>query len=172
MTGITQSTDDFAFPTIALKIADLLALTAALEAVPCRYLWAGKADWNTDPATIHGLDCSGFVKYSTARVTDGATIWDDGSQEMHAQAKRVGFKLSSIEAAEVHDGYLRIFFLAPVFDEHGEMIEAGHTGYVYNGQTIESHGGVGVGRRDWTGAGWQGRCEVFVLTTPGQAIKL
>jgi hypothetical protein len=80
----------------------------------------------------------------------------------HDWVKSHGFAKVDVAAGQNTDDIVRIAFLQP----QDVPSHIGHVALLYNGQTIESHGGLGPDSRPWTGTGWQARTHVYVLTAP------
>jgi cell wall-associated NlpC family hydrolase len=129
-----------------------------------QYKMGGKPDLfaTADHVSDLAIDCSGYVRWLLHKATRGAVTIPDGSYIQHDYIEAQGYKHSSVEAGKLHDGCVRVAFLAP---RDGR---AGHVAIIYQGETIESHGGTGPDRREWTGARWQGLCTVYALTKPIQ----
>ena len=101
-----------------------------------------------DTSLIHAIDCSGEVRYLTAKSTNQQTIMPDGSfyqrlwceqQQLHKLAQ-----YSDVQYAANDPSRLFICFIEPNAHE-----SIGHVFFVCAGVTYESHGGVGVGSRPW-----------------------
>ncbi len=108
------------------------------------------------------VDCSGFVREAIWRATNPRLNFKDGSVVQHDWIRTQGFTKGTPEAAMLHDGVVRIAFLRP----QNSPSRIGHVALVHNGQTLESHGGVGPDSRTWTKSGWQAKAFVYVLTKP------
>jgi len=114
-----------------------------------------------DSAKISHLDCSGFVRYLIHRIS--GFVIPDGSANQLAWVAAQGFKQSTYDAngAGLCDNRLRIAFIGAY---RGKV---GHVWLVLNGQTIESYGGRGVGRRPWNSKTLLSKVDkVYVLTDP------
>jgi hypothetical protein len=108
------------------------------------------------------VDCSGFVRELVFRATTPPFDFPDGSVVQHDWVAQQGFAKSSIADGKLHDGAVRIAFLAP----QASPSHIGHVVILHEGSTLESHGGLGPDSRPWTGDDWQGKTTVFVLTPP------
>jgi hypothetical protein len=107
------------------------------------YHLGGKAAFKTNPANIHAIDCSGFVRYFMYHATNGSLIMPDGSWIQNDWCKKQQYERVEYATAAYSDGWLRIAFIQP---------QKGHPGHVWlilNGKTLESHGGKGPDRRSW-----------------------
>lgn len=111
---------------------------------PTPYVFGQKApSLKCDSNDITGIDCSGFVRYAIARASSQKTILPDGSQAQwewfrnQANNQVADYKT----AAKVKDK-LFICFIK-------ETSSPGHVWLMYNGFTMESHGGAGVSSRSW-----------------------
>lgn len=109
------------------------------------------------------VDCSGFVREAVRRSTDLGDMFPDGSVVQHDWVIKQGFELSSVRSGEVSDGAVRIAFLAPTATR-----KIGHVVLIYNGSTIESHGGVGPDSRPWNGQAWQAETSVYLFSAPSE----
>lgn len=161
--GVKSPTESFAWPSMPIN-TDLLKLLSDRTVQPGnQYEFGGKVEIDADTAEVRaeGVDCSGYVRWLVHRATGGAVTMPDGSAVQHEWVRDAGFKASSVPAARLLDGVVRIAFLSPTA---GGGI--GHVALIRNGLTFESHGGAGPNRRAWSGAGWQWRCKVYVLTPP------
>jgi len=110
----------------------------------CHYELGGKApSLDADSLSIEGIDCSGYVRWLLHRIS-GITI-PDGSWTQRKWCQDQGFKSVKYGAGNAgqKDNILRIAFMDPIPGE------SGHVWLIINGQTIESFGGHGPGRRDW-----------------------
>jgi hypothetical protein len=108
------------------------------------------------------VDCSGFVREAIWRATSPHLNIIDGSVRQHDWVRAQRFMRSDPDAALLQDGAIRICFLRPQDSPSG----IGHVALIHNGQTVESHGGVGPNSRAWTKTGWQARTFVYFLTAP------
>ncbi len=106
------------------------------------------------------VDCSGFVRATIRRSTDPkAALFPDGSVVQHDWVKAKGFAKSTVADGSLRDGKIRIAFLDPWDTRSG----IGHVALVQNGQTAESHGGVGPESRTFDGTGWQATTKLYIL---------
>ena len=156
---------DFAWKSLKFDIKLLKILSDKTVVPGNQYEWGGKVDDDADSTEVveKGIDCSGYTKWLLARCAD--TKIPDGSVAQREWVESQGFKESTVDAALLQDGYLRIAFLAPVY-RNGKMQHAGHVLLVRNGMTYESRGGNGPDRRIWNGKGFQANMKVFVLSKP------
>lgn len=152
------ASEAFAWPTYEIDLKKLLADFTAIVKGGSSYLLGGKYTSKVAPKDVNRIDCSGLVRYLLIRR--GVDIVD-GSQMQREWAIREGLKESDPKSAKAKDGVLRLAVLPTTSSR-----KVGHVVLILDGQTIESHGGVGPNRRPWTGNGWQGQCRVFVLTRP------
>jgi hypothetical protein len=154
---------EFAWPTMPIDIELLLRVHDNAEAPGNQYGLGAKVPLDTDSTDMPGLavDCSGYVRWLIYKATKGTVVMPDGSWIQHEWIRDRGFKKSSVDAANLRDGAVRIAFLSP---QDGGGI--GHVALILNDSTLESHGGTGPDSRPWTGERWQARCSVYVLTRP------
>lgn len=162
--SIEAATDEYAWPSIRLDKPLLLRIMGKIDIPGNQYLWGGKVPDDADSSVVNekGVDCSGLVRYLIARGTSQAVKVPHGSVNQHDWFKQKGFKRSTVEAAKLKDGVVRVAVMSP---EDGGGI--GHIALVLDGETMESHGGAGPDRRPWTGLGWQAKARIYVLTAPG-----
>jgi hypothetical protein len=108
------------------------------------------------------VDCSGFIRAALRRATPHPPRlqFPDGSVVQHDWVRAQGFAKVTVADGQNADGVVRIAFLRP----QDSPTNIGHVALIHNGRTIESHGGVGPDSRPWTGADWQARTSVYVLT--------
>jgi cell wall-associated NlpC family hydrolase len=98
-----------------------------------------------DSINIHKIDCSGFTRYAIARATDQKLIIPDGSVNQHDWCEEQGLhKVDYPNVAIADDSRLFIAFIPPAPSGH-----PGHVWFINGGNTMESHGGVGVSTRHW-----------------------
>ena len=109
------------------------------------------------------VDCSGFVREAIRRSTDLGTKFPDGSVVQHDWVADRGFQKVARSEGTRRDGAVRIAFLRPIDSPK----KIGHVVLLYDGATLESHGGVGPNSRPWTVQGWQSKAHVYVLASVG-----
>jgi cell wall-associated NlpC family hydrolase len=120
----------------------LVDLVTQMRAAGIGYHLGSKAALGAPISTIQKIDCSGFVRYAIYYASGGSVKMPDGSWVQDEWCKKQGFTSVPYKRdACLGDDRLRIAFM------HGTAI--GHVWFILNGQTIESHGGVGPDRRDW-----------------------
>lgn len=155
MKGIIPPTDTFAYPTLALDVDKALDWLKRCRDRGVQYGLGAKVPKHGDE-TFTRVDCSGAVREMIWLMSG----WDigDGSVQQHEKVRASKFKVSSVPSALANDNIMRIAFLSPA---NGGGV--GHVALIFNGKTLESHGGLGPDRRTWTGAGWQGKTQVYVL---------
>jgi hypothetical protein len=151
-------------PTIALDIAKVIAFEQACRAAGVTY---GAHPGAKVP--FHGavpgkdfktVDCSGFVREAIFRATTPPDKnFPDGSVNQHDFIRGHGFERGTPADGTKQDGVVRMAFLRPQDSPHG----IGHVTFIHNGRTVESHGGVGPDRREWTNTGWQAKTFVYVI---------
>jgi hypothetical protein len=105
------------------------------------------------------VDCSGFAREAVRRSTNLGSGFPDGSVVQHDWVRKKGFAPDTVASGSAQDSAVRIAFLSP----HATSSGIGHVVLIYNGRTLESHGGVGPDSRPWTGGSWQAKTSVFVL---------
>ena len=105
------------------------------------------------PAQIRKVDCSGYVRYLLFQSTDNNYRVIDGSQNQRAWAeaggdglikKKVEYKNLFLPEVMADEDRLFIAFIKPHTNGAGAI---GHVWLIHAGETIESHGGVGVNSR-------------------------
>ena len=106
------------------------------------------------------VDCSGFVREAIRRSTQPTAAFPDGSVVQHEWVRSRGYEHGAVADGAMTDKSVRIAFLPPQASPQG----IGHVVLIYQGKTLESHGGVGPDSRPWTGTGWQSKVDMFVLT--------
>lgn len=106
------------------------------------------------------VDCSGLVRELVRRSTNLGTRFPDGSVVQHEWVRSRHFRPVDRDDAMSRDDEVRIAFLSPRDSTNG----IGHVALVHNGQTLESHGGVGPNRRPWTVRGWQAKSYVYLFS--------
>jgi hypothetical protein len=113
------------------------------------------------PPGFVAVDCSGFVRAAIRRSTHPQlTAFPDGSVVQHDWVDAHGFAAGAPDDGTLRDGRVRIAFLPPTASPDN----IGHVVLIYNGETLESHGGVGPDRRVWTTLPWRTRTAVYRLT--------
>jgi hypothetical protein len=165
---ILPPSSGFPYPSLALDAIRLVACVARCRAAAVGYGLGAKAAAGDSEPGARGflrIDCSGFVGWTLCQATAGRfpDLLGRGSVEQHDWIAAHGFKTSSVPAGPLHDGAVRIAFLSPAA---GGGI--GHVMLLLDGQTIESHGGVGPDRRAWDVAQhpFMAHCALYVLTPP------
>jgi len=148
---------------LVIPTTKIPALTSALIAAGCKYQLGAKADpLDSQPALIHALDCSGFVRWavfhaSMAQPGQAPLDLPDGSVQQHDWS-RAALAPDANDSGRQDDGILRIAFLAPSPDG-----EPGHVMLIQNGLTCECYGHHGPGRRTWDSLPFMRTCEVYRL---------
>jgi hypothetical protein len=105
------------------------------------------------------VDCSGFVREAIRRASNRLVPFPDGSVVQHDWVRARGFPKGTVADGTLSDGVLRIAFLRP----QDASSRIGHVALLFDGYTLESHGGVGPDARQWNGTGWQAKATVYVL---------
>jgi hypothetical protein len=150
--------------TIAFNVANALTFLQQCEESSPRvgYRLGAKIPSGGVPGKdFTAVDCSGFVREEMRRSTTLGNAFPDGSVVQHDWIKGRGFVSVANTAGALKDGVVRIAFLSPT-----PTRKIGHVVLVYDGATIESHGGVGPDSRPWNGQGWQAETSMYVLTKP------
>lgn len=106
-----------------------------------KYKLGAKGAKDADSSDINKADCSYYVRWLLYRIS-GYDI-GDGSWTQRQNIQEAGFKSCPYSDCAKLDDKLRIAFIKP---KNGK---AGHVWLVANGNTIESYGRVGPGRRPW-----------------------
>lgn len=154
--------------TIELRIAAADAfLAACINATPrVTYGLGAKPPFPgaTPGVDFRKIDCSGFVREAIRRSETAQLGFPDGSVIQHEWVRGQGFANAPVSSGRALDGLVRIAFLRPQDTSSG----IGHVVLIHNGRTLESHGGVGPDSLPWTGAGWQAKAHVYVLTAVAQ----
>lgn len=156
----------FNFVTLDIDLGVLKRIHTACDVAGNQYGFGSKVDIDATSAEVMGdrVDCSGYVRWLLFRATGNLFDIKDGSWIQHDYIRNLGFKASSVEAANLKDGALRIAFLAPGALSNGS---AGHVALILNDQTMESHSGTGPDSRAWdAGRRWMRLSQVYVLTAP------
>jgi hypothetical protein len=112
------------------------------------------------PPGFVAVDCSGFVRAALRRSTTPKTTIPDGSVVQHDWIRTQGFAPGAVADGDLLDGVLRIAFLSP--SDSPEHV--GHVVLLFDGRTIESHGGKGPDRRVWNTLPWRTKTQVYRLT--------
>jgi cell wall-associated NlpC family hydrolase len=161
MPGLRPATPDWPWPYLDMDIDLLLELSRKTNQPGDQYKLGGKApSLAATAAEINqaGIDCSGYFRWLVARTTN--MYVPDGSMNQRDWMDQAGFKVSSVESGLLKDGVVRAAYMRPL------PKGVGHIAMIHDGQTIESSGKRGPGRRPWTGEGWQSRCVLWCLTKP------
>lgn len=108
-----------------------------------KYLLGGKLRMGSDPPSANVVDCSGYARWLIHGATHGKVLMPDGSWYQQEWCKAQGFKRTDYNHCALSDSRLRIAFI------NTKPGKVGHVWLVINGQTIESYGGHGAGRRPW-----------------------
>jgi hypothetical protein len=127
--------------------ARLMSLCDQLMDGHIHYGFGAKAALGASPASIHAIDCSGFVRYLMYQATNGHLTMPDGSWIQQEWCDHRKLKAVTYSSTAANDPILRIAFLPPTTHHHHH--HAGHVWLILGGQTIESHGGAGPSRRPW-----------------------
>jgi hypothetical protein len=136
----------------SVNVKELLTLTHDFMHKGVPYSWGGKPNLSLGNPTLefnytHGIDCSGFVKLTLWESTDPRISLPDGSWQQHEwikahQPTAVPYNLATVGNAGAQKLYL-------CYIEPKPGVHAGHTWWVWEGWTMESHGGRGVDQRHW-----------------------
>jgi hypothetical protein len=113
----------------------------------------------TQGRDFQAIDCSGFVRKTIRRSTTLGSRFPDGSVIQHGWVKTHDLAPVDRSSGSTLDGAVRIAFLDP--SDSPEKI--GHVVLLYNGKTLESHGGDGPDGRPWNVQGWQIHAHVYML---------
>jgi hypothetical protein len=140
----------------------LIAKEYACRLLNVPYKFGGKAAPSASPSDlIKGIDCSGYVAWLMYDASDLKVRMPSGSVQQRSWCRKMGFKnygkLGYLANCLKKDNRLRIAFFAG---------SPGHVWLIFNGQTIESYGGHGPGRRSAISAPLMRVQECFVLTDP------
>lgn len=160
--GVAPPSEAFPYPTLDIDLPLLELLHSRVVQPGNQYKLGGKVNKLTADSSVVrslGIDCSGYIRWILCRSTHDQLVMPDGSVQQADWLDAVGFKVSTVEACKLEDDVLRIAQYRP-------QSGVGHISLVFNGNTIESHGGTGPDSRRWTGEGWQGVCRVWCLTAP------
>lgn len=163
--SMVAATAAFAFPTLPMALPKLQALTKELEEAQFTYGLGAKIEPLSEqfsPGQGGEVDCSGYARWAIYHACDQMVV-PDGSYVQHDWCNQQGFKVSSPDSCKAHDGVIRWCFLTP--DDGGGV---GHTLFVCNGTTYESHGGAGPDSRAFDPAihAWMGKLHVYVIAVP------
>jgi len=161
MPGLHPATSDWPWPYLDMDIDLLLELSRKTDQPGDQYKLGGKPpSLAATAAEINqtGIDCSGYFRWLVARTTN--MYVPDGSMNQRDWMDQAGFKVSSVDSGLIKDGMVRAAYMRPL------PKGVGHIALIHDGQTIESSGKRGPGRRPWTGEGWQSRCVLWCLTKP------
>lgn len=164
--GVLLPTASFAFPTLSVDLDLLRTLHSRMVVEGDQYGFGDKIPITADSSEVRGkdVDCSGYVRWLLHQASGEQFDIGDGSWLQHDLIEGLGCKRSTVQAANLKDGALRIAFLAPGALGKGKP---GHVALVLNDQTMESHSGTGPDSRPWDSAKrWMSLCRVYVLTAP------
>jgi hypothetical protein len=126
-----------------MNIQSLLKLHQQGMALSIPYQFGSKPNPSTRVPLIESSDCSGWIDYlwNNCKSPD-SKIPPEGSVAIHEYVKGV-YPWQHYSDCQIIDGKLRIAFIQPTSNE------AGHVWFIWNGFTIECHGGKGVNTRSW-----------------------
>ena len=138
------------YATLTVNIGKLIAYYGSCVAHAVKYgLGAKDPHPGTFPPRYGAIDCSGFVRTILAYATAGQSAtygMPDGSWMEDNWFKVQGFKPASYQDCANKDGHVRVAIHRP----NGRGGDStGHIWLVYNGESLESYGGHGPGRRPW-----------------------
>lgn len=166
---LRPESETFPFPTLRVDPRALLTIHKTLIGEVGYWLGAKCAVDQTPKA----IDCSGYVGWllcgaasPTLRNVLARDVIGRGTFHLAEWLIRCRFKKSHIDAGRLKDGALRCAVTLAARNPLTGHMGIGHIALIQNGRTLESHGGVGVNSREWTGSGWQSRCTLYVLTAP------
>jgi hypothetical protein len=138
------------FATLNINLSLMLAYIAAAMSKGVQYGFGAKdPNLGTWPIDYHSIDCSGFVRAALAYSTHGQTQrydMPDGSFLEADWFAAQGFKKTSYDMTANVDEHVRVAIHRP--NGHGGD-PIGHIWLIFKGQSIESYGGHGPGRRAW-----------------------
>lgn len=141
---------------IRINLALVLLLCERMRGRVTYRFGAKSTRWDADSSEISEIDCSGFVWFALKRATNGALPIPDGSANQHAFCEKMGYrKVPYAEAIADLSGRLYIAFIAPA--------PVGHVWLVSHGLTLESHGHVGVDRREADCSALRAVCACYEL---------
>ena len=168
---IESPTASYGCRWLDLALAKLQALLQSAISAGTSYLLGGKISplsmQADDPNWPGQVDCSGFVRWLLYHALGQPADFDvpDGSANQHQWMIDAGFKPSQWQDGLGSDGYIRVGVLAPEDTSEG----IGHIWMTYDGNTIESHGGVGPSSRVLADTPILHAGHWFVLTPPPNA---
>jgi hypothetical protein len=141
---------------LPIDVTRLLSTVAQMEAAGIEYGLGSKATLGTSIGQIKQIDCSGFVRYAIYAASSGSVRMPDGSWFQEGWCRQQGFaSCNYMQSAGLNDGAVRIAFLQGTIR---------HVWLILNGQTMESYGGHGPGRRMWNNSRLTGASPCFLLT--------
>jgi hypothetical protein len=146
--------------TVDVGRLTLLHRAAEREGVPYRLGHKPRAMCSDcSKAFPSGVDCSGYVRWLL--VQGGLKSFPNGSTVQRRWCEWAGWKRSNYRLnAMWRDKRLRIAFIRP------NRLRPGHVWLVWNGQTMESFSGRGVGSRSWASPGLLARVsDCFIVPT-------
>lgn len=123
-----------------------------------------KYEWGAKPGTrpresFVGSDCSGYVQWLLLKL--GFSHLPSGSWYQNRWFIEMNYKPTTYEMCGLKDGRLRVGYYP------AKGTATGHIWLCWNGQTIESYGGRGFGRRAWnTAMLLRNNPLCYVLTEP------
>lgn len=151
---------------LLLDVTEILAFYHACDTASPRvgYKMGAKVKSHGDVPGVDftAVDCSGFFKEAIWRGTSPHIKTPSGSVRQHGWVKQQGFSKQTLEDGLQQDGAVRVAFLRPADSPQN----IGHVALIHNGETIESHGGVGPNRRPWDMRHWQAKTTVYLLSPP------
>jgi hypothetical protein len=150
-----------------IDVSRLIGVFNQLQRRGVKYFYGAKANdkshnprssgrLSTPPDTIDELDCSGFTRYALYQAA-GWTI-PDGSENQLDWYRNQGFeRLASYSQVNRNNG--RGLYIAFIKADTNGAGHIGHVWFVYKqrdeipAETLECHGGGGIGSRPWNTAG-------------------
>lgn len=124
---------------------DRAALIAIMKSTVGRvvYSWGAKPGLSWRAETVKKSDCSGYVRYLLYKITGGKVKLPLGSWFQRQWFIDNDYTQCPYTDCSKADSILRIAFLNP------RKGKAGHVWLCASGNSIESYGGHGAGRRQW-----------------------